>query len=67
MTQVLKVEGHPEFIRAGAAIVNSDMDAYKEFMKINTEKKQLEVRVQSLEDKLDRILNLMERGYGSNQ
>lgn len=66
MTSVLKVEGHPEFVRVGVAIVNSDMDSYQEFIKINTEKKQLETRVQSLEDKLDRILAIMERGYGSN-
>lgn len=66
MTQQLKVEGHPSFVRTGVAIVNTDVDAYKEFIRINTEKIQLESRVQSLEEKLNRIINLLERNHGDN-
>jgi len=63
----MKVEGHPEFVRQGSAIVNTDVEAYQDFINQNLEKKRLENRVQSLEEKLTRILNILESGYGSDK
>lgn len=59
----IKVRDYPDLVRRGAAIINTNRDEYLK-AQIRAQKikrdKELESRVDSLENKLDLILNLLQ-------
>lgn len=55
--KVLKIEGHPQFVKIGHAVINNDKSAYEQWLEEQTEKRALIDRVAKLEQMVLQLLN----------
>lgn len=64
---MIKVKENPSFARTDAGgIVNTDDGAYAAFVESRKSAKELSDRVGQLEEKLDAILNILEKIHATN-
>jgi len=54
--QAYKIEGHPQFVKIGHAVINNDKSAYEQWLGEQLEKKSLVDRINKLEQMVQQML-----------